>query len=279
MTGAALVTGASSGIGRAVAEMLASEGWRVYAGVRREADAQSLRENAPQSIIPLMLDVTDASQINEAARAIGDGEAPLRALVNSAGICVSAPVELLSPEDLRRQLEVNTIGAHAVTQAMLPMLIDSRGVVVNISSISGRIAFPMVGAYAASKFALEALSDSLRVELRSSGVRVSLVEPGPVRTPIWRKTEADAQRLLGGAPESRLEHYKGAMGVMGQIVDDGENDGIPPERVARVVLAQIMAKKPKARVLVGPGLRRGVVLHSLLPTGLRDRIIARRMRL
>ena len=279
MTGAALVTGASSGIGRATAELLAAQGWRVYAGVRRDADAQSLRESAPRSIIPLMLDVTDAGQIADASRTIGDGDLPLRALVNSAGVCVSAPVEMLSPDDLRRQLEINTIGAHAVTQAMLPMLIAKRGVIVNISSISGRIAFPMVGAYAASKFAMEALSDAMRVELRSACVRVCVVEPGPVRTPIWRKTEADAQRIFEDAPEPRLAHYHGAMGVMRKIVEDGESSGIPPERVAAVIVAQIAAKKPKARVLVGRGLRRGVVLHALLPTGLRDRIVARRMRL
>jgi NAD(P)-dependent dehydrogenase (short-subunit alcohol dehydrogenase family) len=184
-----LVTGASTGIGEATARRLAARGFEVLAGVRRAEDAERLRS---PGIEPLTLDVTDAQQI-EAARELVGGR--IDGLVNNAGIAVTAPQEFLPVDELRRQLEVNVVGQVAVTQAMLPALRAARGRVVNVSSVGGRTALPLLGAYNASKWALEALSDSLRRELRHLGVKVSVIEPGGIRTPIWEKGTADAERL------------------------------------------------------------------------------------
>ena len=176
-----LVTGASSGIGLASALRLAGAGWRVYGGVRTAADADALRQHG---IEPVELDVTDAAQIDAATAAVGP---ELDGLVDNAGIAVAAPLELVPLDELRRQLEVNVVGQIAVLQAVLPALRRARGRVVLMGSIGGRSALPFLGPYAASKHALEALADSLRVELRPFGLAVSIVEPGSIATPIWRK--------------------------------------------------------------------------------------------
>ena len=173
----ALVTGASSGIGRACATHLASRGFHVLAGVRNEADA-------PPRTEPIRLDVTRAEDIAAAAERVGPS---LHALVNNAGIAVNGPIEVVPVEDWRHQFEVNVIGQVAVTRALLPALLDARGRIVNMSSIGGRVAMPLFGPYAASKFALEAVSDTLRREVGPHGVKVARVEPGIIATPIWGK--------------------------------------------------------------------------------------------
>jgi NAD(P)-dependent dehydrogenase (short-subunit alcohol dehydrogenase family) len=179
-----VVTGASTGIGLACARLLAGRGFQVFAGVRKEADAEALRSEAA-SLHPVQLDVTDSEGIAEAARTVREAAGPgLAGLVNSAGVAVTGPLEYLPVDELRTQLEVNLVGQVAVLQAFLPALRLSRGRIVNISSIGGRVALPLAGPYAASKFALEAVSDSLRRELAPWGVRVAVVEPGGVRTPV-----------------------------------------------------------------------------------------------
>src|SRR3954471_419193 len=197
-----LVTGASSGIGRATALELARRGATVLAGVRDPADGEALGP----SVIPLRLDVTDAGHVaaagEEAARR------GLDALVNNAGIAVTGPLEYLPLDELRRQLEVNAVAQLAVTQACLPALRASRGRIVNMSSISGRMALPLYGPYAASKYALEALSDSLRLELRGTGVDVVLIEPGAIRTPIWERGIRAADALWDALPPVARERYR-----------------------------------------------------------------------
>lgn len=179
-----LVTGASRGIGRAVATSLARSGWTVWAGVRRPEDAEELRAAVPgDRMRPLQLDLRDQDQI-AALPEVLDGH--LDAVVNNAGIVVAGPVEALDLDELRTQLDVNVVAQVAVTQAVLPLLRAGRGRVVFIGSVSGRVSTPFMGAYAASKFALEAVADSLRMELRPWRIPVALIEPGSIDTDLWR---------------------------------------------------------------------------------------------
>jgi NAD(P)-dependent dehydrogenase (short-subunit alcohol dehydrogenase family) len=186
---AVLVTGASSGIGQACATRLVREGCRVFAGVRRAEDGERLLAQCPEWLDWLILDVTNAGQIAAAAetvqRAVGDQG--LAGLINNAGIAIGGPLEYVPAELLRRQLEVNVVGLHAVTVAMLPMVRRATGRIIHVGSISGRISSPLIGPYTASKHAVEGLTDSLRLELAPEGIHVAVIEPGQVRTPIWDK--------------------------------------------------------------------------------------------
>src|SRR3990167_7866879 len=198
MTRSVVITGASTGIGAACAIELHRRGFRVFAGVRKAADGLRLQEQASRWLAPLMIDVNDEASIAEAAKTVAgslDG-GRLVGLVNNAGIMVGGPLETLPPGELRRQLDVNVVGQLAVTQAMLPLLRECRGRIVNVGSFSGRVAVPYSGAYAASKHALEAMTDALRIELRRWGIAVSIIEPGSVKTPIWDKARGEADRVL-----------------------------------------------------------------------------------
>jgi NAD(P)-dependent dehydrogenase (short-subunit alcohol dehydrogenase family) len=186
----ALVTGTSTGIGRAIAVHLDRRGFEVLAGVRR-------LEDAPPGLEPILLDVTSEVNIAAAAQRVGG---QLHALVNNAGIAVNGPIELAPVHEWRRQFEVNLIGQVAVTRALLPALLAAGGRVVNISSISGRAALPMIGPYSASKFALEAMTDTLRREVGPQGVRVVSIEPGGIATPVWEKSRAEADRMVSEMP-------------------------------------------------------------------------------
>src|SRR3954454_3243317 len=191
-----LVTGASTGIGRATALRLDGAGWQVFAGVRKEEDAASLRAEASERLSPLILDVTDAGQIAAAAEVIErEADGGLDGLVNNAGVAVPGPLETVPLEDLRHQLEVNLVAYVAVTQAMLPQIRRAEGRVVFLSSIGGRIAFPFGGPYHASKFATEAIGDVSRKKLRPWGLRVSLVEPGSIDTPIWERGQRKGEEI------------------------------------------------------------------------------------
>jgi NAD(P)-dependent dehydrogenase (short-subunit alcohol dehydrogenase family) len=192
-----LVTGASTGIGRATALRLDRAGHRVLATVRREEDGSALAGAASERLEPLRLDVTDRESIAATAERLdGGGDSRLDGLVNNAGTAIAGPLELLPIDDFREQLEINLVGQVAVTQAMLPALRRARGRIVFVSSIGGRMAFPFNGPYHASKWAIEAVGESLRNELRPWGIEVSLVEPGSVATPIWAKGQARADEFL-----------------------------------------------------------------------------------
>ena len=269
-----LVTGTSTGIGRSAALELSRRGYRVYAGVRRTRDAEDLLAAAEGKLTPVMLDVTRPEQIAEVARLIEgeSGEAGLHGLVNNAGINVSGPLEFLPPEDLRRQFEVNVVGQLAVTQALLPLLRKARGRVVNIGSVSGWSAMPLVGPYCASKFALRALNDSLRLELRPWGILVILVDPGPIATPIWDKVrkhsadieaEAEILPLYGPMIERALAFTAGTVAR-----------AVRPERVAGTVVRALESRRPRPRYFVGSNLRSGPFVEKL-PVRLRDWLIAK----
>lgn len=270
---AVLVTGASTGIGYACVETLANAGFIVYAGVRGESDAQRLSA-VHGNVRPVLLDVTIPEQIAAAAQSIRAAGIPLRGVVNNAGIAVAGPLEYLPMDAFRRQFEINLFGALAVTQAMLPLLrAAGSGRIVFMSSVSGQIAPPYVGPYASSKFALEALADSLRMELSAFGVGVSVVQPGNVRTPIWQKGRDAKDALVESMPEEALSHYGHAVEALVRITEHEERTGIEPGVVAQTVLHALTAAQPKARYPVGnpPAWQRR--LASLLPERVRDGLV------
>jgi NAD(P)-dependent dehydrogenase (short-subunit alcohol dehydrogenase family) len=273
---AALITGASTGIGAACALALDKRGYRVFAGVRRAADGEALRQHASPNLEPLLLDVTDAVSIAEAARLLRSQSGDtLAGLVNNAGIAVAGPLEFVSPERLRQQFEVNVVGVLALTQALLPLLRSGPGRIVNISSVSGRLASPFVGPYCASKFALEALSDSLRVELSPWRIPVSVVEPGIINTPIWQKSLASNVGILDAMPAQSQVLYGREVAAMQEFARSAK--GLEPEAVARVVVRALTAARPKTRYVVGADARLGVLL-SRLPDRVRDWVLLNRLR-
>jgi NAD(P)-dependent dehydrogenase (short-subunit alcohol dehydrogenase family) len=270
--GLVLVTGASTGIGEACAGHLASLGFSVFAGVRKDADADRLRG---EGVEPVRLDVTDGDSIEAAARRVGGD---LAGLVNNAGIAVSGPVEFVPLDEWRRQLEVNVLGQVAVTQAFLPALRRARGRVVNNSSIGGRIALPLAGPYAASKFALEAVSDSLRREVRGFGVEVVVVEPGGVATPIWDKGLDTADSLMDGMPEDAERLYGGLAAALRAEAERLGREGLPPTEVAQVVGRALTARKPRTRYLVGRDAKARAKLAAILPDRAFDSLVARALK-
>jgi len=270
----ALITGASTGIGRASALRLHAEGWRVFAGVRREEDAASLRQAASERLVPLMLDVTESEQIASAAERIG-AEAGLHGLVNNAGVAVPGPLEALPIDDFRRQVEVNMTAQVAVTQAMLPAIRRSRGRVVFITSIGGLMAFPMFGAYHAAKFGLEAVGDVFRRELRPWGISVSVVEPGSIATEIWDRGQSEADAFLERASDDQVELYGSSIAAYREVARQTAARGIPPEKVAKAISHALTARRPRTRYLVGADARAQAFFNRLLPDRLVDSVIAR----
>ena len=278
-----LITGSSTGIGEACALEFHRLGFRVFAGVRRECDGRRLVEQASPRLVPVMLDVTDAESISQAAARIREesGAAGLAGLVNNAGITVAFALEFLPMDELRRQFEVNVFGALAVTQAMLPMLKAARGRIVNVSSVSGLVAAPYVGAYAASKFALEALSDSLRVELRHFGIQVAVVEPADVDTPIWQKSREAADRLrdrlaevtADDVAEAARAAYAEDVSAMRAATAKSAAHAMPVSRVVRAVVHALTARRPKTRYPVGAKTWGVTLALRFLPDRFRDRIV------
>lgn len=270
-SGTVLVTGASTGIGEASALHLSRLGFRVLAGVRRPEDAERLSGGGLESV---HLDVTDADSIAAARRTLPD--AGLAGLVNNAGIAVAGPLEFLPIDQIRRQYEVNVIGQVAVTQAFLPALRAARGRIVNVSSIGGRLALPLAGPYSSSKFALEGLSDSLRRELRSQGVEVVLIEPGAVKTPIWRKGNELADEIAAGMPPEGERLYGRMIDALrAETAKIARDRGMEPLEVAEVIGRALTARRPRTRYLVGSDAKVRGPLAKLLPDRVMDRLIGR----
>jgi NAD(P)-dependent dehydrogenase (short-subunit alcohol dehydrogenase family) len=278
----ALVTGASTGIGKATALRLVAAGWTVLAGVRSEAAGESLVREAgaaQERLRPVLLDVTreaDIASAAESVRSAGEpaataspGEAAARdpghlhALVNNAGIGIGGPLEVLSDEDLRRQFDVNVFGQIALTRALLPALRAAHGRIVFLSSIGGRVAMAYSGPYAASKHAIEAFGDTLRVELRSSGVQVTLIEPGSVATPIWDKGHSEVDRLQ--IPPELAPYYGHVQDAFRKVLEDTARRGIPPEAVADTIVGALTSRRMRGRYLVGRDARVMLALRRLLP--------------
>jgi NAD(P)-dependent dehydrogenase (short-subunit alcohol dehydrogenase family) len=277
--GAIVITGTSTGIGHACALRLDAAGFEVFAGVRRAEDGERLRERASQRLRPLIVDVTDADALAAAAQTVREavGDRGLAGLVNNAGVSVAGPLEFIPLDDLRHQLEVNLVGQVAATQAFLPLIRTARGRIVNMSSVGGRVASGFLGPYQASKFAIEAITDSLRKELRPWGIHVVAIEPGSIATPIWEKGSESATEIIDGmSPEAR-ELYGETVSKVAELARKLGERAIPPERVAKVVERALTARRPRTRYLVGIDAQAQVLLDRLLPDRAMDALAARMM--
>jgi NAD(P)-dependent dehydrogenase (short-subunit alcohol dehydrogenase family) len=274
-----LVTGASSGIGRATALELVTTGFHVWAAVLDEDYDEVSKDLAGDDITVIRLDLTSAESIaaaGEEVRAAG----PLYGLVNNAGMAISGPLEYLPIDAFRRQLEVNLIGHLAVTQAMLPALRASAAGagdgarIVLTGSILGRIGAPMLGPYCASKFGLRGMADSLRAELAPAGIRVVLIEPGSIATPIWTRGQETADEIAEQLPPEAEQHYAGQRERSRRAAEQFAARGIPPERVARVIVQAMTQRSPRPRRLVGPDALVIAAALRLLPDRLINRVIS-----
>jgi NAD(P)-dependent dehydrogenase (short-subunit alcohol dehydrogenase family) len=257
------VTGASSGIGAACVEALSAAGWEVWASFREPSQAAKATQG---NVRGLVLDLEDPRSLEKMGEVLRENSGvEFDALVHAAGYVEPGLLEWIEPADLRRQLEVNVVGAHAVTRTLLPALRTRRGRVIWISSTSGRVALPGIGAYAASKFALEAMADAWRIETADDGITFTLIEPGPVDTPIWDKADRSLVRWAGKVPEQDLEVFRQAM-------RESQSRSIPMSRVTGAILRTLDSCRPPARILMGSDSWI-VVLLRRVPDGLRDVLV------
>ena len=274
-----LVTGASTGIGLATVERLARDGHKVFAGVRKQVDADSLSKLGA-NVVPVLVDVTDASQVTAAAAIVeehvrGTG---LHGLVNNAGIATGGPLEHLPLERLREQLEVNLVGQLAITQAMLPLVRRANGRLVFVGSASGRVGTPMLGAYVTSKFALEGLTETLRMELVPWDIKVVLIEPGPVKTPIWEKAKSQADELEAEFPAEVTEQYAAHIAAVRRLIKRQELFAVRPKKIAKAIEKGLFAPRPHTRYLVGLDAKGAGLMTRLLPDRLRLAVLDRALR-
>jgi NAD(P)-dependent dehydrogenase (short-subunit alcohol dehydrogenase family) len=274
-SGTVVITGASTGIGRASALRLARAGFDVLAGVRREEDGAALRAEDGR-IEPVLVDVTDGGQVAALAQRVGG--APLAGLVNNAGIAVAGPLEGVPLDEIRRQYEVNVFGLLAVTQALLEPIRTGRGRIVNVGSIGGRINTPFVGPYSSSKAAVRSLSASLRRELRPWGIQVALVEPGALDTPIWRKGEEGAQETIAALPERVRTLYARPLEALVAATRQIASSAASPDDAAQAIEHALTAERPRTLYTVGRQARVQGALHDVLPARAFDALVARAMK-
>lgn len=281
--GSILVTGASSGIGEACAVAFGRLGWDVFAGVRRDEDGKRLQAKSTGDLRPVLLDVTDLASVEAMAKEVAAnvGDAGLTAVVNNAGIAVGGPVEYMAIDEWRRQFEVNVFGQVAVTKAVLPLIRPSasRGRIVFIGSIGGRIASPFIAPYAASKHAIEAIAESMRHELVDTGIRTVVVEPGAVRTPIWDKGRSDADEIEANLPPEGLKRYAPAIAGLRKAMEFQARTGVDPEVVAGVVVRAVTKPRPAARYVVGRDAKMMAIVARVLPDSARDVLTRASMKL
>lgn len=273
--GLVVISGASTGMGAATARELAARGYAVLAGVRRAADGEAI---AGAGVEPVLLDVTDAGQVAALAARVADDGRPLRAVVNNAGIAVNAPVETLPLDQWRLQFEVNLFGQIALTQALLGALREHGGRVVNISSIGGRVAMATYGAYAGSKFALEAVSDALRREVAAQGVGVVVIEPGGVKTEMTGRAIARADALLATMAGEHRARYGPLMAAVVEHARTFTREGVTAEAAARVIADAVTARRPRTRYTIGRDAAVMTRLARLLPDRALDRMVAANLR-
>lgn len=273
-----VVTGASTGIGWAIAKLLIGRGYRVFGSVRKQVDADRLRDELGAGFAPLLFDVTDEAAVLAAARTVREalGGETLAGLVNNAGIAVAGPVLELSADDFRRQMDVNVIGPVLATQAFGPLLgadpslKGSKGRIVMINSVAGKNGNPLLAPYSTSKHAIEGLSESLRRELMLFGIDVVIVAPGAVKTPIWSKAEQVDLSIYKNSP------YLPALNKVMAVMMELGAKGLPAERIAEIVLEALTAASPKVRYQITPDPMRHLIA-AVLPKRTLDRIIAKRL--
>jgi NAD(P)-dependent dehydrogenase (short-subunit alcohol dehydrogenase family) len=276
-----VVTGASTGIGEATALELSRRGHPVFAGVRSEEAGARVQSMSNGKIIPLLLDVTDGEQIGAAVAKVREltGSAGLGGLVNNAGIAVSSPLEIIPLTEFRRQMEVNVVGQLAVIQAFVPLLRIGRGRIVNVTSINGSLATPFLGPYAASKFAFEAISDALRIELRRWGIKVIVVAPGAINTPIWEKSSAGAEQLAAGVSEEGVRLYEADLNIWRDVVREVARTADPVEKVVEKIVLALTSARPRARYYMKFSQRFLCRGFRVAPESVRDWFVRRAMRL
>ena len=279
--GAVVVTGASTGIGRATALLLDREGYRVFAGIRKEADARELAKDGSDRLTPITLDVTDAEQIDSARQQVTDavGDEGLVGLVNNAGVGGGGPIEFMPLDELRRTLEINLIGQVAVTQAFIPLMRKAKGTIVFIASIGGRVASPFMSPYNTSKFGIEALGESLRHELRPWEIDVVVVEPGSIDTDIWAKGNEQIRERLEELQEDARRLYGRQLARFAEGINETASRGIPPGKVAEVIHKSIASDNPRHRYLVGTDAKIGARLKGTLPDRTFSKLAARQMKM
>ncbi len=274
--GYVVVTGASTGIGQATATRLAAQGFVVFAGVRKSADAERLQSQSLPGLRALMIDVADGESVKRAAAEVTEtvGNSGLKGLVNNAGVSFGGPLEFQDLDEIRAMFEVNVFGLIAVTQAFLALVRKGGGRIVNMSSVGGKISVPFVSAYSATKFGVEAISDALRVELRPWGIKVACIEPGSIATPLWERGFEQFDKQVKNLTPEAIELYGDLIPRMRKLTERTANAGIPPARVADAVEHALTSPRPKTRYLVGNDARGQAVLR-LLPDKGRDALLAR----
>ena len=275
-----VVTGVSTGIGWGTTKVLVSNGFRVFGSVRQQADADRLQSEFGNSFVPLMMDITDAEAVRQAAQKVGSmiGDRNLVGLVNNAGMVVSGPLLYLRPSEYRRQLEVSMISPFVVIQAFAPLLGTDKkrqgpaGRIVNISSSGAKIPIPLIGAYSSSKCGLEGMSDALRIELKLFGIDVVIIEPGTVNTSMYDKGEKEDLSEF-----KQTEYWEAVQKFQKWIVNEARTNGLPPERLGEAVHVALSTAKPKARYAVIPQRFKNWTMLRLLPVRMFDNFIAKQM--
>jgi len=272
-----VITGSSSGIGRACALALDRKGFRVFAGVRKTADGDALREAASESLTPVHIDVTDSASIHAMAEQVADevGDAGLYGLVNNAGTTLPCPVAYLPLDVFRHQLEVNLVGPLAVTAALLPLLQRGRGRVVNVTSAAGKAGVPLMAPYVAAKYGLEGLSDVMRLEFRALGIDVAVIEPGFVGSAMGGKLLRDTETAISALPDEGKARYGPALAKIAETVSHHAATGSPPDVIADAVLDALTSPKPRTRYPAGKGAKRILFMRRILPDRRFDRLILR----
>ena len=265
--GSVVITGASTGIGQACAMYLDRLGFHVFGGVRKAQDGHVLQENTSGRISPLFMDITDTTSLSAEPDIVAaeTNSMGLSGLINNAGIVIAGPIEFLSLDDIRMQYEVNVLGQIAVMQAFLPLLRKARGRIINMGSINGKVVTPFISPYAASKFSLEAITDSLRMELRPWSMSVSIIQPGSVATPIWKKSIEDADKRSQQFPAQAHSLYAPAFEAVRSAAERTAKEGMPSDVVARSVAHALTSKRPRTRYLVGGAARIQAILKHFLP--------------
>lgn len=273
---AIVITGASTGIGATCAIHLDRLGFNVFAGIRKPDDGLALQKASSGRLVPIELDVTDLSTIQNSHALVSwkTGKSGLYGLVNNAGIAIVSPLEAVPLADLRHQLEVNVVGQVAVTQTFLPLIRQARGRIINMGSIAGLTTIPLMGPYSASKFALEAMTDALRLEVRQWGIHVSIIEPGAIATPIWNKSTIDAAEREAGVKEDVRSLYQPMVAAVRKVVEEASTRAISSDAVAKVVENALTASTPRTRYLVGTDAKLRAFVAKLLSDRMSDRLLS-----
>jgi len=272
-----LITGCSTGFGRVTTLHLLKRGWRVLATVRKEEDKQRLLKEASEQssgdrLSVFLCDVTRDDDVKQLGKSVADSVPQLDALINNAGTSYPMPIEILPLSHLRAQLEINVVAQVAVTQAVMPLIRKARGTIINVASISGKIAYPNMGAYAASKFALEAISDALRVEVAPFGIKVVVVEPGASATPIWQTAKERAYNEMKQQGID-LGDYKPLVKSVTKMTVAMERDGFPVEDFATLIESILNQKNPRARYAIPFSIGMRMWLRQIAPDWIVDRLV------